>query len=125
MRYSDLTTSRPAPIVQKKEETFGDGDQIGRQIYRITGVAGLDASLKVLVYPESPGRIVQGIEVWPEEFQGKGYAQALYLAALRDGPINERPQFRSSEAGRAVERLVAKGLVTRREDALGAVLALA
>lgn len=105
--------------VAKSVEDIGRDNVVQRQIYHITGVPGLEASLRILDYhDQDPGRVVQTIETYPETMRGKGYAQQLYLAALADGPINERPQFRSAAATHTVERLISKGMVVRNSDVL-------
>ena len=102
------------PKVTKNEEIIGKDRDIKLQTYRIVGVQGLDAYLKVLDYGDDPGRVVQNIKIYPEKFRGKGYAQKLYIAALKDGNLNERPQFQSEEATRVINQLINKGLVIRQ-----------
>lgn len=90
---------------------------VTRETYVITGIPDLEASLQVLDYHKHDvGRVVQTIEVYPESMRRGGYAQKLYLAALADGDLQERPQFRSEPATWAIERLIAKGLVARVMD---------
>ena len=103
------------PTVVKAETRFGEGNRVRREVYRIHGVPTLDASLLVLTHPDLPlfGRVIQTISVHPVAFEGKGYAQMLYLAALRDGPLVERPEFRSERPTRIVEYLIQQGKIRR------------
>ena len=106
-------------------EALGTDGQVTRQTYGIVGVPGLEAELKVLNYGEAdPGRVVQTIEVWPERFQGYGFAQALYLAALRDGPLDERPQFQTADAARCITSLLTKRKVQRQKTGRGSQLSI-
>lgn len=121
MRQLIMITESAAITVSRHIEDIGNDDtKFVRETYVIHGVPGLEADLKVLDYrPRSPGRVVQTIEVWPENHQGQGYAQKLYLAALEHGPLNERPQFQSANATRAIDRMLAKGIIKRVKDDSG------
>jgi len=103
------------PSVTRRDELIGSSNFV-RQVYVLKLGDTKIGSLIVVDYgsdPDYPGRVVQTIEIWPEIYQKKGYAQMLYLAALEDGPINERPQFRSGTAERSVSLLLSRGLARR------------
>ena len=74
---------------------------------------GLDAYLKSVGLWTDPEELTKYKNL-SEKFRGKGYAQKLYIAALKDGNLNERPQFQSKEATRVINQLINKGLVIRQ-----------
>lgn len=92
--------------VTRTVEVFGDNADIQREIY-VSELAPNDG-LRVLTYPDGT-RFVQTVEL-PEELRGRGIGQELYVAALKDGPLQVREQFRSAPAARVYQALVRKGI---------------